>query len=359
MSEFVDDQDKIKALEKQVRILQRKLKRSEADRIDLETASDLRENVLKNVIRDLENSHTTLQERGQALEKALSKLQSLQMKLVESEKMSALGIMVAGIAHEINNPVSFIYGNVEYANDYLKSLLDLIQLYQQHYPEPEAAIQEEIESIDLDFVKQDSTKLFKSMKIGAERIREIVKSLRTFSRLDESDFKAANIHEGLDSTLTILNSRFKPSATNPDGIQLSRNYGINCPTINCYPGPLNQVFMNVLVNSLDALDEFMQEGKRSDAFIPHVQISTTCSSQNKVFIRISDNGPGIPEGIKDKLFDPFFTTKPVGKGTGLGLAISYQIITEKHQGRLWYASTPEQGTTFTIELPTNQNKAAD
>ncbi|MEM9148845.1 MAG: ATP-binding protein [Cyanobacteria bacterium P01_F01_bin.3] len=359
MSDFVDDQQKLKDLEKQVRILQRKLKRSEADRIELETASELRENVLKTVIRDLEKSHTKLQDRGQALEKALNKLQSLQMKLIESEKMSALGIMVAGVAHEINNPVSFIYGNLEYANEYLENLLGLLQLYQQHYPEPAAAIQKEIEAVDLDFVKQDSPQLFQSMKIGAERIREIVKSLRTFSRLDESDFKRANIHEGLDSTLTILNSRFKPSSANPHGIQLSRDYGIEYPAINCYPGPLNQVFMNVLVNALDALDEFMREAESPQLFMPSVEISTEQSSPNKILIRISDNGPGIPDSIKDKLFDPFFTTKPVGKGTGLGLAISYQIVTEKHQGRLWYESMPEKGTTFTIELPTKQNNASD
>ena len=354
MSESIDDQDKLKALEKQVRILQRKLQRSEADRTELEDASDVRESVLKNVIRDLQTSHTILQERGQALETALSDLKALQMKLVESEKMSALGIMVAGIAHEINNPVSFIYGNLEYANDYLESLLGLVQLYQKHYPEPTAAIQKEIESIDLDFLRQDSKKLFQSMSVGAERICEIVKSLRTFSRLDESDAKVADIHKGLDSTLTILNSRFKPSSISLDGIQLIRDYRLASPRIDCYPGPLNQVFMNIIVNSLDALDELMEQGKMPQAFVPRIQISTELSPQNEVLIRISDNGLGIPDDIKDKLFNPFFTTKPVGKGTGLGLAISYQIITEKHGGRLWHDSSSDQGATFTIELPADQ-----
>ena len=355
MSESIDNQDKLKALEKQVRILKRKLQRSETDRMELENASDIRESVLKNVIRDLQTSHTILQERGEALETALSDLKTLQMKLVESEKMSALGIMVAGIAHEINNPVSFIYGNLDYANDYLESLLGLVQLYQEHYPEPAAAIQEEIQSVDLDFLRKDSKKLFKSMSVGAERICEIVKSLRTFSRLDESDAKVADIHEGLDSTLTILNSRFKPSPINLNGIQLIRDYQLASPKINCYPGPLNQVFMNIIVNSIDALDELMEQGKMHQSFVPTIRISTELSRQNKILIRIYDNGLGIPDGIKDKLFNPFFTTKPVGKGTGLGLAISYQIITEKHQGRLWCDSSLDRGTAFMIELPAGKN----
>ncbi|MEM9803930.1 MAG: ATP-binding protein [Cyanobacteria bacterium P01_D01_bin.56] len=351
MSEPVCAQQRVEALEREVRILKRKLKRSEADRMELETASDLRECVLKNVILDLEKSHTILEERGEALEKALSELKTLQLKLVESEKMSALGIMVAGIAHEINNPVSFIYGNLEYANDYLKDLLSLVKLYQQYYPEPFKEIQTRIEAIDLDFLKEDATKLFQSMTIGAERINEIVKSLRIFSRLDESDHKVVNLHEGLDSTLTILNSRLRPSATNPLGIKLIRNYGLACPTIHCFPGPLNQVFMNIIVNSIDALDALITQEKMAQSFTPTIQISTELSEDDKILIQISDNGLGIPEHISDKLFDPFFTTKPVGQGTGLGLAISYQIVTEKHKGRLWYRSAPAQGTTFSIELP--------
>ena len=354
MSEPIDDQKRIKDLEKQVRILKRKLKRSEEDRVELENARDIRESVLKTIIQDFEKSNTILEERSQSLEVALGELKALQMKLVESEKMSALGIMVAGIAHEINNPVSFIYGNLEYADDYHKSLLRLVHSYQRYYPEPVDAIQEEIEEIDLDFLKQDSKKLFQSMKLGAERIQEIVKSLRTFSRLDESDFKVVDIHEGLDSTLTILNNRLKPSPTNPDGIQLIRDYEVTFPQISCYPGPLNQVFMNIIVNSIDAIDELMEEGTMSPSFRPTIKVSTKLLNQNQARIQISDNGLGIPANIKDKLFDPFFTTKPVGKGTGLGLAISYQIITEKHKGQLWYDSSPVQGTICTIELPTVQ-----
>lgn len=358
MSDPSDDQRRLKDLEKQVRILKRKLKRSEADRVELENASELRERVLKSVIQDFEKSNTDLEERGKALENALNELQTLQMKLVESEKMSALGIMVAGIAHEINNPVSFIYGNLDYANDYLISLLKLICLYQKHYPEPVEEIQKEIEDVDLEFLRKDSSKLFQSMRVGAERIREIIKSLRTFSRLDESDAKTVNIHEGIDSTLTILNSRLRPSVKNPKGIRLIRNYEESLPKIHCYPGPLNQVFMNLIVNAIDALDELMEQENISSEFTPEIEVSTKYHPKRKVCIHISDNGLGIPDTISDKLFNPFFTTKAVGKGTGLGLAISYQIITEKHKGKLEYKSSPGQGTIFTIELPINQPLSA-
>lgn len=355
MSEPSDDQRHLKDLEKQVRILKRKLKRSEEDRVELENASDLRERVLKRVIQDFEKSNTDLQERGQALEHALNELQTLQMKLVESEKMSALGIMVAGIAHEINNPVSFIYGNLDHANDYLMSLLKLVYLYQKHYPEPVEEIQKEIEDADLEFLSEDSSKLFQSMKVGAERIRVIINSLRTFSRLDESDIKTVDIHEGIDSTLTILNSRLMPSSKNSKGIRLICNYDEALPKIHCYPGPLNQVFMNLIVNAIDALDELTEEGKIPSEFDPKIEVSTKYLPPHKVYIQISDNGSGIPDTISDKLFTPFFTTKTVGKGTGLGLAISYQIISEKHKGKLGYQSRLGQGTIFTIELPINQS----
>ncbi|MEM9220506.1 MAG: ATP-binding protein [Cyanobacteria bacterium P01_F01_bin.150] len=354
MSEPIDDQHRLKDLEKQVRILKRKLKRSEADRIELENASDLRERVLKRVIQDFEKSNTDLEERGKALENALNDLQALQMKLIESEKMSALGIMVAGIAHEINNPVSFIYGNLDHANDYLINLFNLIHLYQKYYPEPVEEIQQEIDDIDLEFLSQDSKKLFQSMRVGADRICDIIKSLRTFSRLDESDFKIVDIHEGIDSTLTILNNRLRPSPKNPEGIQLIRNYEAALPKIHCYPGPLNQVFMNLIVNSIDALDELIEQGKMPSSFVPQIEVSTRYCSPHDICIQVSDNGLGIPDTIRDKLFNPFFTTKAVGKGTGLGLAISYQIITEKHKGKLGYKSSPDQGTVFTIELPIDQ-----
>ncbi|NJR37699.1 MAG: sensor histidine kinase [Leptolyngbyaceae cyanobacterium CSU_1_4] len=250
--EPTDDLTRIKELERKVRTLERKLMRSETDRQELEKASEVREVVLKNVIRELEESKIVLEDRGDDLEATLTNLKTLQVKLVESEKMSALGILVAGIAHEINNPVSFIYGNMPYAKAHVQDLLRLIRLYQQQYPEPTAAVRHELDAIDLEFLEYDSARMFQSMTVGAERIREIVKSLRTFSRLDESGFKVADIHEGLESTLVILNSRLK--SFYPNGIQLIKEYS-SLPSIACYPGALNQVFLNIIVNAIDSLEE--------------------------------------------------------------------------------------------------------
>jgi signal transduction histidine kinase len=357
--EDIDYESRLKELEKTVRILKRKLERSEADREQLENASELREAVLKNVIRELEESQTALENRSQELEAILGNLKALQIKLVESEKMSALGVLVAGIAHEINNPVSFIYGNLNYANDYFQDLLSLVELYQQYYPEPVAAIQKKIRKIELDFLKEDSEKLFQSMTTGAERICEIVKSLRTFSRLDEAEFKAVNIHDGIDSTLVILNNRLKASPDNLYGIQIIRNYG-NLPLVECYAGQLNQVFMNILANGIDALEEQVikqQHQLSSDILVPKIEISTQVIADNWVEITIADNGIGIEEAIQAKLFDPFFTTKEIGKGTGLGLSISYRIIIELHRGKLECHSTPGAGAKFIIQIPIRQNNS--
>ncbi|MBD2439058.1 sensor histidine kinase [Nostoc sp. FACHB-110] len=354
----IDYEGRLKELEKTVRVLQKKLDRSEADRRQLENASEVREAVLKNVIRELEASQIALENRGKELETILGNLKTLQIKLVESEKMSALGVLVAGIAHEINNPVSFIYGNLSYAHNYFQDVLDLVAIYQQYYPQPVSAIQKKITEMDLEFIQEDSKKLFQSMMCGAERICEIVKSLRTFSRLDEAEFKTVDIHHGIDSTLVILNNRLKPSASNAQGIQIIRNYG-NLPLIECYAGQLNQVFMNILANAIDALDEAVIHKKCiKELFTPQIAIATKVINSHWIEISIADNGLGIAEPVQAKLFDPFFTTKDIGKGTGLGLSISYKIIVELHGGKLECYSTPDKGAKFIIQIPIQQSQSS-
>ncbi|KAF3891185.1 GHKL domain-containing protein [Tolypothrix bouteillei VB521301] len=264
--------------------------------------------------------------------------------------MSSLGQLVAGIAHEINNPVNFLCGNLNYVNEYSKNLLSLIEKYQQYYnlkPNPE--IEDLLEKFDLDFIKQDLPKVMSSMKFGIERIHDIVVSLRTFSRLDEAIIKTVNIHQGLDSTLFILQHRLQQTSQRKE-IQLIKIYD-RLPPIRCYASQLNQVFMNLLVNAIDAVEQKIERAKQaSENFLPQIQIRTELREGEKVAIYIADNGVGIPETFKPRIFDPFFTTKPVGKGTGLGLAISHQII-EKHQGELRCISTVGQGTEFIIEIP--------
>ncbi|GAB1544550.1 hypothetical protein NUACC21_72260 [Scytonema sp. NUACC21] len=290
---------------------------------------------------ELELARQTLEqrveERTQELQLALQDLQETQGQLIQTEKMSSLGQMVAGVAHEINNPVNFIYGNLECASDYFRDLLDLLHLYQQHHPNQTMLIEEKIKQMDLEFLSEDLTKLLSSMKIGAQRIREIVLSLRNFSRLDEAEMKAVDIHEGIDNTLLILNHRLK------HGIEVIRNYG-NLPLLECYPAQLNQVFMNILSNAVDALLD------DSDRVSKQIEIETSKFSNHYIKVGIRDNGPGIPLEIRNKLFDPFFTTKPVGKGTGLGLSICYKII-EKHKGTIEVVSDIGQGTAFILTLP--------
>lgn len=352
----IDYEGRLKELEKTVRVLQKKLDRSEADRQQLENASEVREAVLKNVIRELEVSQIALENRGKELESILGNLKALQIKLVESEKMSALGVLVAGIAHEINNPVSFIYGNLIYANNYFQDVLDLVNVYQQCYPNPVRAVQKKIQDIDFQFIQEDSKNLFQSMMSGAERICEIVKSLRTFSRLDEAEFKTVDIHDGIDSTLVILNNRFKPSSNNPQGIQIIRNYG-KLPLIECYAGQLNQVLMNILANATDALEEAVIKKRYTQDFLnPTIEIETKVINHDWIEIRIIDNGLGIAEPVQAKLFDPFFTTKDIGKGTGLGLSISYKIIVELHKGQLTCHSELGKGASFMIQIPIIQSK---
>ncbi|HLP88628.1 MAG TPA: GAF domain-containing protein [Nostocaceae cyanobacterium] len=286
------------------------------------------------------------------LEQTLYELQETQTKLIHTEKMSGLGQLVAGVAHEINNPVNFIYGNLCHASDYTEQLLEILTLYQSHYPNPNHQIKAAIESIDFDFLIQDLPKIMTSMRIGADRIRSIVLSLRNFSRLDEAEHKLVNIHEGIDNTLLILQHRLKPSNNSPS-IEIIKDYG-SLPKIECYAGQMNQVFMNVINNAIDVLIEETQQKRQSGRhnYKPVIIISTRLSSEDsRLLISISDNGPGMDENVKKRIFEPFFTTKPVGKGTGLGLAISYQIVVEKHQGIMECISEPGKGTEFWIEIP--------
>ncbi|MEM1168383.1 MAG: ATP-binding protein [Cyanobacteria bacterium P01_H01_bin.35] len=297
-----------------------------------------------------------LKQRDLKIQAQLSELlQELQQtpELIQTEKMAGLGQMVAGIAHEINNPVSFIYSNVPHAKEYIDDLVNLVRLYQQHFPNPPSAILEEEEAIEIEFLIDDLSKILDSMKFGTERIREIVLSLRNFSRKDESEMKEVNIHHGLDSTLAILGHRLKAQSDRP-AIEVVKDYG-NLPFVNCFAGQLNQVFMNLLSNAIDALeDEIIKQNTKNcgDGVSLSLNISIkTDIKDNWVTIEIADHGSGIPEDIRNKLFDPFFTTKPVGKGTGLGLSISYQIVVEKHRGKLWCESQLGQGTKFFISIP--------
>ncbi len=310
-----------------------------------------------------QNSARIAQEKAKQLELTLHELQQTQAQLIQSEKMSSLGQMVAGIAHEINNPTSFIYSNIEPASEYINHLFSLLELYQKHYPYPAVEIRDRIEAIELDFLVKDLPKLLNSMQVGATRIRDIVRSLRTFSRLDESDMKQVDIHEGIDSTLMILEHRLKKVGSF-SGIQIIKEYE-KLPLIECYAGQLNQVFMNILVNAIDALEEVIGNtssvsGKDeqntnyqlaiSNYQLPTIRLRTSVVQGNQVLIQIADNGPGMTEAVQRRLFDPFFTTKPVGAGTGLGMSISYQII-EKHGGQLKCISSPGKGAEFLIYLP--------
>ncbi|MGB3263512.1 MAG: PAS domain S-box protein [Microcoleus sp.] len=298
----------------------------------------------------LHNSEAQSREQAAQLAAALEELKSTHSQLVQSEKMSSLGLLIAGVAHEINNPVSFIYGNLAHLTNYTQELFHHLELYQQHYPNPVAEIQQEREDNELDFLVEDLPRILSSMNVGVERICQIVQSLRNFSRHDDSQMKPVNLHEGIDSTLLILNHRLKGNGEIPP-ILIVKEYG-KLPLVECFAGPINQVFMNILSNAIDALsDGNTQRSFQQMRDNPSLIKICTEVVGNFVEIKISDNGPGISEEVKQRIFDTFFTTKPVGKGTGMGLSISYQIIVEKHQGELYCTSELGKGTEFTIKMP--------
>lgn len=307
-----------------------------------------------------------LEEAIANLQQTLNQLQTTQMQLIHHEKMSSLGQMIAGVAHEINNPVNFIHGNLNYTAEYTQDLLKLLQLYQKYFPNCPPEIQQEIEAIDLDFLICDLTRILKSMQVGTQRIREIVIGLRNFSRLDEAEIKQVDIHEGIDNTLMILEYRLQ-STDNYPAIQVIKEYA-ELPEIECYPGHINQVFINIISNAIDTLQETYRfsdsdsqlgddsqntTGKTDNC--PTICIRTQVVDKKWIAITIADNGLGISETVQSKIFDPFYTTKAVGKGTGLGLSISYQIVVQKHRGELVCNSVPGKGAEFVIQIPIKLN----
>jgi len=316
---------------------------------------------LEKLNRALEESVAREREKTAHLKTAMSELKRAQTQLVQSERMSSLGQLVSAVAYEVTNPINFIYGNLNYANEYSQKMIDLLQLYEQHYPSPSPEIQAQIEAVELEFIVEDLPKLLGSMKVGANRIREIVQSLRNFSRIDEADLKPVDIHDGLDSALLILSNRLKPKPDRP-AIHLIKEYG-SLPLVECYPVQINQVFMNVLTNAIDALeDAFVNHNlsshggdKEEPVKCGQIRIVTEiCPGEKAVAVRIKDNGCGMTQTVRQKIFEPFFTTKPVGKGAGIGLTISHEIVVEQHGGKLTCNSAPGEGTELIIEIPLNQ-----
>ncbi|MGB3754817.1 MAG: ATP-binding protein, partial [Rivularia sp. (in: cyanobacteria)] len=306
-------------------------------------------------ISDRKLAESAVIQKSQELENALQELNQAQLQMVQNEKMATLGNLVAGVAHEVNNPIGFLKGSISNAEDYIKDLFAHIECYQENYPNPEEEVIENAEEIDLEFLREDLPKLLDSMGLATERIKDISTSLRTFSRADTADKVACNIHEGIDSTILILKYRLKANDKRP-AIEVIKKYG-QLPSVKCFLGQLNQVFMNILANAIDALD--MKNQGKTFAEIeanPHkITINTELSTENNtVLISIKDNGSGMPESIRERIFDNLFTTKGVGKGTGLGLAIAKQIVEETHNGKISCNSTLGKGTEFVIELPTNE-----
>lgn len=323
----------------------------------LQANNQLRE-MLTNVEGKVAERTAELIKANDELAQALTDLQQMQVHLIQAEKMSSLGQLIAGIAHEINNPVNFIHGNLRHLHTYVINLLAFVELIQECSDKVNLELESKAEEIDLEFIKIDLPKIIKSMEVGTHRIREIVISLRNFSHIDEAELKAIDIHQGIEDTLLILGHRIKPQKnSNSPRIQIIKQFG-DLPLVNCYAGQLNQVFVNILVNAIDAIEESAsRENSPQLSNIcdrqPCIKILTQVIDDNHVEIAIADNGSGIPEAIQQQIFNPFFTTKPVGKGTGMGMAISYQIITEKHKGRLSCVSSVGKGTEFIIQIPIN------
>jgi signal transduction histidine kinase len=335
-----------------------KVRGLELGAVDYVTKPFQQEEVLARVRLHLKVYYLTQQleeavkERTAELTDSIHQLEQTQLQLIQNEKMSTLGQLVAGVAHEINNPVGFINGNLSCIKDYTADLLEHLQMYQEQYPETVEEIEDHAEDIDLEFLLEDLPKMLGSMEVGIERIRNISTSLRTFSRSDSQSKVSFNLHEGLDSTLLILRHRLKANETRP-AVEITKEYG-ELSTVKCYPGQLNQVFMNVLANAIDAMDEANQDKSFEDleASPNTVLIKTELDHKHHgVIIRIRDNGPGMAPEVRAKIFDHLFTTKTVGKGTGLGLSISRQIIVENHGGTIACESFLGQGTEFVISIP--------
>ncbi|MDB9375076.1 ATP-binding protein [Nodularia sphaerocarpa] len=317
---------------------------------------------LKQNISHRQQAEKTLRLTNQRLSQVVDKLRQTQVQLILREKMSSLGQMVAGIAHEINNPINFIHANIDYLKTSFQDIVELLSLYQKHYPQPHPEIQAQADAIDLSFLIQDLPNIFASMETGSKRIEKIILSLRNFARLDESEKKLVNIHEGIDNTLLILQHRLNATREYSE-IKIIKEYG-NLPEIECYPAQLNQTFMNILTNAIDAVENLRiantnninSNQQKIDSLplptaTPKIRIRTEIYPQNYLVVRIADNGTGIPESSQKRMFDLFYTTKPIGKGTGLGLSISYQIVVKKHGGHLKYKTQLGKGTEFSIEIP--------
>ena len=304
----------------------------------------------ENLAIALAEAREALARKDQQIDSLSISLKETQTQLMQSDKLSSLGELLAGVAHDINNPIGFILGNLIHINQYIDDLNNLVGLYRSEYPHPSSVIADEINAIELDFLLEDLPKTLGSVRFGAERVRDIALALRNFVRSDDRERHATDLHELLDSAILILNHRLKGNE-HRDTIEIQRSYG-DIPLVPCYPGPMNQVFMNLIGNAVDALDEQASlTAPTSPAKPSIISLSTKIIAGDQIQISIHDNGPGIPEKIQSLLFESFFTTKPVGKGTGLGLAITQQIMEERHQGSISFTSEPGDGTTFTLVLP--------